>query len=86
MPRPTNKNPLADYEQHIRQLESLIGALENGELSLNDALKQYEQGIALVRACQQALDAAEQKIQMLNANSDRLAPFAHQMAQIDDNE
>lgn len=62
------ENPLATYETNIEQLEQLITELENGELRLEDALKQYEIGIKLIRQCQHALDTAEQKIQQLSKN------------------
>ena len=53
------------YEQQLQQLETLIKQLENGDLSLDQALAAYEQGITLIRACQQQLEQAEQRIQLL---------------------
>ena len=67
------------YEQQLQQLEALIKQLENGELSLDQALAAYEQGVALIRACQQQLEQAEQRIQRLarDANGEEtLVPFA----------
>ena len=43
----------------------LVPLLEKGELSLEDSLKDFERGIALVRSCQAALSEAEQKVQIL---------------------
>jgi len=57
-------NPI-DFEQSLQQLESLVEAMENGELSLEDSLQAFEKGIALTRACQGALDKAEQRVQLL---------------------
>ena len=39
--------------------------MEEGELTLEESLKAFEQGIKLTRECQQALDQAEQKVQLL---------------------
>lgn len=54
-----------DFESSLEQLEVLIGQLESGELSLEESLKTFEQGIKLTRACQQSLSSAEQKVAIL---------------------
>ena len=67
------------YEQQLQQLETLIKQLENGDLSLDQTLAAYEQGVALIRACQQQVEQAEQRIQLLahDANGEEtLVPFA----------
>ena len=43
--------------------------LEQGDLPLEEALKQFERGVALTRACQSALKAAEQKVEILRKAS-----------------
>jgi exodeoxyribonuclease VII small subunit len=53
------------FEKDLQNLEKLVEKLEQGEMPLEDALEQFERGIALTRRCQQALQAAEQKIQIL---------------------
>jgi len=66
------------YEQQLQQLETLIKQLENGDLSLDQALAAYEQGITLIRACQQQLEQAEQRIQLLaqdDNGEETLIPF-----------
>lgn len=69
-----------DFEGQMAQLEALVGRLESGELSLDEAMKTFEQGIQLTRHCQQALDEAEQKVQVLLGQGDdaRLAPMPEQ--------
>ncbi|MER2493078.1 exodeoxyribonuclease VII small subunit [Catenovulum sediminis] len=52
-------------EDNIDELEKLVQQMEQGELPLEEALKQYERGVALVRASQQKLEQAEQKIKIL---------------------
>jgi exodeoxyribonuclease VII small subunit len=54
-----------DFEQALSELETLVERMERGELSLEDSLEHYERGVALGRACQRALDRAEQRIRVL---------------------
>ena len=66
------------YEQQLQQLETLIKQLENGDLSLDQTLAAHEQGVALIRACQQQLEQAEQRIQLLaqdDNGEETLIPF-----------
>lgn len=58
-----------DYEASITELESLVNRLEQGDISLEESLKLYESGVLLTRDCQDALQAAEQKVQMLMQQS-----------------
>ena len=58
-------NTAADFEKSLTELEDLVAALETGDLTLEESLKTFAQGIALTRNCQTALQAAEQKVQML---------------------
>ena len=59
------KKAALDFEQSLTDLQTLVERLENGELSLEDSLTAFEQGIRLTRDCQGALAQAEQKVQML---------------------
>ncbi len=49
----------------MRELETLVERLEKGDLPLEEALQQFERGVALTRACQTALKAAEQRVEIL---------------------
>lgn len=62
------KAPL-DFEKSLEQLNSLIEKMESGHLSLELSLQHFEEGIALIRHCQQTLSDAEQKIQLLTDNA-----------------
>jgi exodeoxyribonuclease VII small subunit len=62
-----------DFEQSLEQLESLVEALEAGDLTLEQSLKQFEEGIALTRACQTALGEAEQTVKILTEKSGQAA-------------
>lgn len=55
----------ADFEQSLQQLEALVNEMEKGDLSLEDSLKAFEQGIKLTRECQSRLGEAEQKVHVL---------------------
>lgn len=66
------------FDATLEELETIVHQLEQGSLPLEEALKQFEQGVHLVRAGQQKLELAEQKIQILLSQtdgSDQLAPF-----------
>ncbi len=62
--KPTAKT--IDFEKSLKELETLVDKLEKGDLSLEDSLKNFEQGVKLTRECRQALQTAEQKISVLN--------------------
>ncbi|MEH6501255.1 MAG: exodeoxyribonuclease VII small subunit [Pseudoalteromonas distincta] len=59
------KKVAVDFEQSLGDLQKLVEQLESGELSLEDSLTAFEQGVSLTRDCQQALSQAEQKVQLL---------------------
>ena len=61
--------PPKNIEEALKQLETLVVDLETGELGLDDALQQFEQGITLTRYCQDTLTQAELKIQQLTESS-----------------
>ena len=54
-----------DFEKSLKELESLVEKMEQGDLSLEDSLSHFERGVQLSRACQQALKTAEQKVAIL---------------------
>lgn len=64
------RNVPPDFEQSLQELETLVEALEGDTLSLEDALQQFERGIALSRHCQTALSEAEQRVEQLLAAAD----------------
>jgi exodeoxyribonuclease VII small subunit len=66
---------LAKLEDTLVELEQLVARLEEGELPLDKALKEFERGIQMTRQCQKVLKDAEQKIEILLAGSDEPVPF-----------
>ena len=65
------KRKKLDYESAVTELEALVTRLEQGDISLEESLKPYERGVLLSRDCQESLQAAEQKVQMLLQQSDQ---------------
>ena len=53
-------------EQSFEKLEQNIGNLENGDVSLEDSFKLYNEGMKLIQNCNQQLDKVEKKIVVLN--------------------
>lgn len=64
-PADTAAEPAADFERSLAELEAIVERLEEGDLSLDDSLRQFERGVQLTRSCQSALKQAEQKVEML---------------------
>ena len=58
------------FEDKLDKLEALVANMEQGDLSLEEAMKQFEQGINVTRECQQALQQAEQKVSILMAEQE----------------
>ena len=56
------------FEASMERLEEIMHTLEGGKESLDDSLKLYEEGIGLIRACTARLEAAEQKVKILQMN------------------
>ena len=60
---PSNTPPT--FEASMQELESIVSKMEQGDLSLEEALSCFERGITLARSSQEQLKTAEQKIQIL---------------------
>lgn len=56
------------FEEALNKLEKIVGDLEKGDLSLDEALKKYQEGIELSRQCCQKLENAKKKIDVLTKN------------------
>ena len=53
------------FEEAIADLEQVVEQLESGDLSLEDSLAAFEQGVGLVRYCNQKLSEVEKKVELL---------------------
>ena len=72
---------MAKFEESLKQLETIVGQLEKGELSLEDSIRLFEEGMNLSGVCKQELDAAEGKVQILLKQRDgsmKAEPFPPQ--------
>lgn len=53
------------FEDSLQKLEKIVGQLEDGDLSLEKSLELFEKGIALTRECEERLNNAERRIEVL---------------------
>jgi len=68
----TSRKKTVSFEQSLTDLETLVGKMETGDLSLDESLGAFEEGVKLTRQCQKMLDEAEQKVQILTENNGEL--------------
>ena len=66
-PEPAKK---PDFEKSLARLEEVVLRLENPQLSLDDAMKLFEEGVALSRECQRQLEDAEGRVEILLKKAD----------------
>lgn len=66
-----------DFEKTLAELEKLVVNLEQGDLSLDESLSGFKQGIELTQQCQTVLDNAQQTVEQLmnNDDEDSAKPF-----------
>ena len=57
---------VATFEESLETLEAIVDALEGGKLGLSEALDRYEEGVRHLKSCQQLLERAERKIELLS--------------------
>ncbi len=62
-PEPPAKKP--EFERSLARLEEIVRKLENTSLSLDEAMKLFEEGIVLSRDCQKQLEQAEGRVEIL---------------------
>lgn len=56
---------MARFEDSLKKLEGIVEQMEKGELTLEDSLKLFEEGVGLSASCKEQLDAAEGRVQQL---------------------
>lgn len=74
----------ATFEESLQELEKIVGELESGKLGLSDALERYEQGVSHLKSCQQLLEHAERKIELLSGVDADGNPISQPFAEGDD--
>ena len=63
--RTAEKGEPSDFEASLKELESIAERLESGDLSLDESIRRFEQGMRLARFCRKKLDEAERRIEIL---------------------
>ncbi len=58
------------FEDSMNELEAIVTKLEGGDITLNDSLELFEEGIKLAKTCQKTLDEAEKKVKILSHTDD----------------
>ena len=69
------------FEKALDKLEKLVEELEEGNLTLDDTLKKFEEGVKLSRLCEKKLATAQKKVSILTRDEDgnlKEAPFTGQ--------
>jgi exodeoxyribonuclease VII small subunit len=61
------------FEDALEKLEGIVKKMETGELTLEESLKAFEEGIRLTRLCAGKLDEAERKVEILLREGDALS-------------
>jgi len=67
------------FESSMKRLEAIVRDLESGDLTLDEAMKKFQEGVKLVRLCSQRLDETEKKVSILLKDEDgkiRSEPFS----------
>jgi exodeoxyribonuclease VII small subunit len=65
MAKPASKTSEPTFESALERLEQIVGEMEGDKLVLEDLLARYEEGTRLVKVCQQRLDSAERRIELI---------------------
>ncbi|UCE17923.1 MAG: exodeoxyribonuclease VII small subunit [Gemmatimonadota bacterium] len=60
----------SEFEMALKRLEEIVRELEKGDLSLEDSLKLFEEGMEMSRTCAQKLTAAKEKLQLFHRGKD----------------
>jgi exodeoxyribonuclease VII small subunit len=66
----SSNDEILDFEESLKQLEEIVNKMEQGQLSLEQSLGAFEQGVQLTRQCQNTLKQAEQRVAKLTPKDD----------------
>jgi exodeoxyribonuclease VII small subunit len=61
---------MPSFEESLKKLETVVDQLEKGDLSLEESLKLFEEGVSLSTSCKRELDVAEGRVEMLIKHRD----------------
>ena len=57
------------YEENLTEIDEIIEKLENGELNLDESIKEYEKSMKLIEECSKILNEAQGKVQKISVNN-----------------
>ncbi|MBH44533.1 MAG: exodeoxyribonuclease VII small subunit [Gammaproteobacteria bacterium] len=63
------KNPLSTFESDLKKMQSILEEIESKDLTLEEIIKKYQEGITLSKRCEEALKEAEQKVKLISDKS-----------------
>ncbi len=67
------KQEAASFEASLARLDEIVAALERDSVPLSELMKLYEEGVTLLRSCNEQLDTAEQRVKLLKMTPDGTA-------------
>jgi exodeoxyribonuclease VII small subunit len=70
VPASTGPSPKGDFEKSLTRLEEVVKRMEGPDLSLDEAMKLFEEGVTLSRECQKQLEEAEGRVEILLKKAD----------------
>ena len=81
--KPTEGGKRPDFERSLARLEEVVKRLEGANLSLDEAMKLFEEGVELSRECQKQLEEAEGRVEILLKKAGKIVaePFAEEEEQ-----
>lgn len=85
-PPPTPAPQAPVFEEAVKRLGEIVASLERGDLSLEDSLRLFEEGVKLARVSQEKLDAAQKKVEQLIGVDDQGRPRTQPFETSDDEE
>jgi exodeoxyribonuclease VII small subunit len=68
--KPKKEIDKMSFEDAIKELTSIVGKIEQGQVPLQDSLEQYEKGMALIKHCRTILQKAEKRIDKISNQED----------------
>lgn len=72
--------PPGDFEQALNRLEELVRQMESGNLSLDQMIARFEEGMKLAKFCDEKLNEVERKIEMLVQQGDKISTVSFEPA------
>lgn len=75
-----------DFEKKLKRLEDIVEKMESGDLSLDDSMKLFEEGVKLSRDCQGQLGVAEEKVKLLLSIGPDGKPVTRDFVETDEDE